>query len=256
MSPYDQVNGLQTPPNSLLFIPQRDASTPARIRMYIAKLVCCLFGPVKSIDGPAINPASKDRHPAVLKQNKKRSSTQTDHEHLPPVPTHCSNNFVHRNICSCKRSQKYPISQRLLQRHNHSLLIRENPRLSGNESAKNNQVINKVEVRIGLEKPVRPNLAEDLKDMRLFRRTRTENSASPPFRPAPIAKPLAAASRHRRSRLHSSGTRRRPGGSDLRQLPSRVPWACSPLAICTFAGATTPSSEAVRDMRGEEGEVE
>lgn len=39
-SPCDQVKGLQIFPKRLLFIPQRDASTAARIRMYIAKLVC------------------------------------------------------------------------------------------------------------------------------------------------------------------------------------------------------------------------
>lgn len=71
-SPWDQVNGLQKPPNRWLLIPQRDASTVARIRMYIAKLVCCVFGPVKSIDGPAIRPASRDLQPEVLNQNTKR----------------------------------------------------------------------------------------------------------------------------------------------------------------------------------------
>jgi hypothetical protein len=67
MSPCDQVKGLQIFPNLLLFIPQRDARTAARIRMYIAKLVCCVPGPVKSIEGPAINPANNDLHLAVLK---------------------------------------------------------------------------------------------------------------------------------------------------------------------------------------------
>lgn len=73
MSPWDQVNGLQTPPKRWLFIPQRDASTAARMRMYIAKLVCCVFGPVKSSDGPATNPAIRDLQPAVLKQRKEKN---------------------------------------------------------------------------------------------------------------------------------------------------------------------------------------
>eukprot|EP00268_Persea_americana_P008411 TRINITY_DN13251_c0_g1_i4.p1 TRINITY_DN13251_c0_g1~~TRINITY_DN13251_c0_g1_i4.p1 ORF type:complete len:124 (-),score=3.64 TRINITY_DN13251_c0_g1_i4:2622-2993(-) len=71
ISPCDQVKGLQICPNRLLFIPQRDARTAARISIYMAKLVCCVFGPVKSIEGPAIAPANKDLHLAVLHQNKK-----------------------------------------------------------------------------------------------------------------------------------------------------------------------------------------
>jgi hypothetical protein len=66
-SPCFQVRGLQIFPNRLLLIPHRDANTAARISMYMAKLVCCVFGPVRSIDGPAINPANKDLHFAVLK---------------------------------------------------------------------------------------------------------------------------------------------------------------------------------------------
>lgn len=66
MSPCDQVRGLQICPNRLLFIPQRDAKTAARIRMYIAKLVCCVFGPVRSMEGPAIAPANRALHLAVL----------------------------------------------------------------------------------------------------------------------------------------------------------------------------------------------
>lgn len=66
MSPCDQVRGLQIRPNRLLFIPQRDAKTAARIRMYIAKLGCCVFSPVRSIEGPAIAPANRDLHLAVL----------------------------------------------------------------------------------------------------------------------------------------------------------------------------------------------
>jgi hypothetical protein len=50
MSPCDQVKGLQIFPNLLLFIPQRDARTAARIRMYIAKLVCCVPGPLTAPD--------------------------------------------------------------------------------------------------------------------------------------------------------------------------------------------------------------
>jgi hypothetical protein len=38
--------------------------------MYIAKLVCCVPGPVKSIDGPAISPDNNDLHLAVLKQQE------------------------------------------------------------------------------------------------------------------------------------------------------------------------------------------
>lgn len=73
ISPCDQVKGLQICPNRLLFIPQRDARTAARISMYMAKLVCCVFGPVNSIEGPAIAPANRDLHLAVLHQNKKFS---------------------------------------------------------------------------------------------------------------------------------------------------------------------------------------
>lgn len=71
MSPCDQVKGLQRCPNFLLFIPQRDARTAARMRMYIAKLVCCVFGPVRSIDGPASAPANSALHPAVLNRPEK-----------------------------------------------------------------------------------------------------------------------------------------------------------------------------------------
>jgi hypothetical protein len=40
------------------------------MRMYIAKLVCCVPGPVRSIEGPAINPDSNDLHLAVLKEQE------------------------------------------------------------------------------------------------------------------------------------------------------------------------------------------
>lgn len=66
MSPWDQVKGLQMFPNRLLFTPHRDARTEARIRMYIAMLVCCVVRPVKSIEGPAIAPATSALQLAVL----------------------------------------------------------------------------------------------------------------------------------------------------------------------------------------------
>ena len=66
MSPWAQVSGLQIRPNRLLFMPQRDANTAARISMYMAKLVCCVFSPVRSIEGPATAPATKALHFAVL----------------------------------------------------------------------------------------------------------------------------------------------------------------------------------------------
>lgn len=69
MSPCFQVSGLQTRPNRLLLIPQRAANTAARMNMYMAKLLCCVFGPVRSIEGPAIKPANKALHLAVLIYN-------------------------------------------------------------------------------------------------------------------------------------------------------------------------------------------
>lgn len=66
MSPCVHVNGLHKDPNFLLLIPHRDARTAARIRIYTAKLVCCVFKPVRSIEGPAIAPAISARHLAVL----------------------------------------------------------------------------------------------------------------------------------------------------------------------------------------------
>ena len=38
--------------------------------MYNARLVCCVLWPVKSIEGPAIKPARRDLHFAVLKLEK------------------------------------------------------------------------------------------------------------------------------------------------------------------------------------------
>lgn len=66
MSPCDHVRGLQICPNRLLFIPHREAKTAARRSMYIAKLVCCVFNPVSSIEGPATAPATRALHRAVL----------------------------------------------------------------------------------------------------------------------------------------------------------------------------------------------
>ena len=68
MSPCFQVRGLQSFPNRLLFIPQRDANTAARMSMYMAKLVCCVLGPVRSMEGPATSPATNALHFAVLIQ--------------------------------------------------------------------------------------------------------------------------------------------------------------------------------------------
>lgn len=69
-SPCFQVSGLQIEPNRLLLMPHRDARTAARINIYTAKLVCCVFGPVRSIDGPATNPANRALHFAVLDSDK------------------------------------------------------------------------------------------------------------------------------------------------------------------------------------------
>lgn len=69
-SPWDQVSGLQYLPNLLLLMPHRDASTADRTSMYNARLVCCVLWPVKSIEGPAIKPARRDLHFAVLKLEK------------------------------------------------------------------------------------------------------------------------------------------------------------------------------------------
>lgn len=71
ISPCDQVKGLQIEPNRLLLIPHREAKTAARIKIYMAKLLCWVFGPVKSIEGPAIAPAKKDLQVAVLKEEDK-----------------------------------------------------------------------------------------------------------------------------------------------------------------------------------------
>ena len=67
-SPCVQVRGLQTLPNRLLLIPQRDAKTEALIKIYKARLVCWDFTPVKSIDGPATAPAKSALHFAVLQE--------------------------------------------------------------------------------------------------------------------------------------------------------------------------------------------
>ena len=69
MSQCFQVRGLQSFPNRLLFIPQRDANTAARMSMYMAKLVCRVLGPVRSMEGPATSPATNVLHFAVLIQN-------------------------------------------------------------------------------------------------------------------------------------------------------------------------------------------
>lgn len=62
-------------PNRLLLIPQRDANTAARMKIYNAKLLCCVFNPVSSMEGPAIPPANNALHLAVL--NYKYTMYQT-----------------------------------------------------------------------------------------------------------------------------------------------------------------------------------
>lgn len=66
MSPCFQVRGLHSFPNRLLLIPQRDANTAARMSMYMAKLLCCVLCPVRSMEGPATSPATNALHFAVL----------------------------------------------------------------------------------------------------------------------------------------------------------------------------------------------
>lgn len=69
MSPCFQVRGLHSFPNRLLLIPQRDANTAARMSMYMAKLLCCVLCPVRSMEGPATSPATNALHFAVLFKN-------------------------------------------------------------------------------------------------------------------------------------------------------------------------------------------
>jgi len=64
-------------------------------------------------------------------------------------------------------------------------------------------------------------------------RTRTEKSARPPLRPAPMAKPFAAASTHRRSHRSSPSPAASAGGASrgfpggAAQLPFTAHWRSS-----------------------------